>query len=97
MKLTSKFALSAVALMASATLATAQDDNNRRNRGNFNPEEFRARMEERIKESLKVTSEEWTALQPLIDKVTTKQREAMSGRFGGFGGCLLYTSPSPRD
>lgn len=87
MKLTSKFALSAVALMASATLVTAQDDNGGRRRGggNFDPEQFRQRMEERLKESLKVSGEEWTALQPLIEKVTTKQRESMSGRFGGFG------------
>ena len=90
MKTTSTILLSAVALTASAFLATAQDapPQNRGDRGNRGgtPEEFRARMEERIKTSLKVTNDEWAVLQPLIEKVTTKQREAMSGRFGGFGG-----------
>lgn len=90
MKATPTILLSAIALAASAFLATAQDapPQNRGDRGNRGgtPEEFRARMEERIKTSLKVTNDEWTVLQPLIEKVTTKQREAMSGRFGGFGG-----------
>lgn len=88
--------LSVLALGASAVLATAQEnqgDNNRRERGerggrgNFNPEEFRQRMNERLKSSLKVTDEEWNAIQPLIGKVQDKQRDAMSGRFGrGRGG-----------
>ena len=90
MKTTPTILLSAIALAASTLLATAQDNNNqdRGNRGDRGgtPEEFRARMSERIKTSLKVTDDEWTVLQPLIEKVTTKQRDAMSGRFGGFGG-----------
>lgn len=90
MKTTSRILLSAVALTATALFATAQDNNNQ-NRGNRGgqggtPEEFRARMEERIKTSLKVSEDEWGVLKPLIEKVTTKQRDAMSGRFGGFGG-----------
>ena len=52
----------------------------------FNPEEFRQRMNERLKTSLKVSDEEWSVLQPLIEKVQTKQRDACGGRFGGFGG-----------
>ena len=92
MKTTSTILLSALALAASTLLATAQDNNNQ-NRGQRGqggqggtPEEFRVRMAERIKTSLKVTDDEWTVLQPLIEKVTTKQRDAMAGRFGGFGG-----------
>ena len=87
MKTTPTILLSAIALAASAFLATAQDapPQNRGDRGGT-PEEFRARMEERVKTSLKVTNDEWTVLQPLIEKVTTKQRDAMAGRFGGFGG-----------
>ena len=89
MKITSRILLSAIALTATALFANAQDNNNQ-NRGprgqGGTPEEFRARMAERIKTSLKVTDDEWTVLQPLIEKVTTKQRDAMSGRFGGFGG-----------
>lgn len=57
------------------------------NRGNFNIEDFRKRMEERIKTSLKVTDDEWAVIQPLIEKVTDKQRDASGGRgFGGPGG-----------
>src|SRR6188768_2130280 len=87
MKLNSKTLLAAIALAASAVLAPAQENNNNNNRdrGNFNPEEFRARMAQRMKESLKVTDDEWAVLQPLIEKVTTAQRNA-SGGFGGFGG-----------
>jgi hypothetical protein len=82
MKMTSRILLASVTLMASAVLATAQDNNQGRgNRGNF--EEFRQRMNERLKTSLKVSDDEWAVLQPLIEKVQTKQ---MAGRFGGFGG-----------
>ena len=95
MKMKPTILLSAIALAASAFLATAQDappqnGGGRGNRGQGGqggtPEEFRQRMAERIKTSLKVTDDEWGILQPLIEKVTTKQRDAMSGRFGGFGG-----------
>jgi hypothetical protein len=78
MKLTTKLFLPVVALMATAVFASAQDDNNRG--------DFRQRMAERLKSSLKVTDEEWTVLQPLIEKVQTKQRDSMMGRFSGFGG-----------
>jgi len=80
MKIKSNILLPAFALMASAVVATAQD------RPQFNPEEFRARMEERVKTSLKVTDDEWKVLQPLIEKVQTAQRESFGNRFGGFGG-----------
>ena len=95
MKTTPTILLSAIALTASALLATAQDkpaapptQGDRGNRGDRGgtPEEFRARMADRVKTSLKVTDDEWTVLQPLIEKVTTKQRDSMAGRFGGFGG-----------
>jgi len=87
MKLTTKLFLPLAALMATAITASAQDNNNQNRgdrRGNF--EEFRQRMAERLKASLKVTDDEWAVLQPLIEKVQTKQRESMMGRFGGFGG-----------
>jgi hypothetical protein len=84
MKTTSKLLLSALALTASTILASAQDNNNGQNRPS--PEEFRQRMNERLKASLKATDDEWGIIQPLLEKVTTKQREASSGRFGGFGG-----------
>ena len=88
MKTTTRILLSAVALTATALFATAQDNNQPgggRGPGGT-PEEFRARMAERLKTSMKVTDDEWAVLQPLIEKVITKQRESMAGRFGGFGG-----------
>ncbi len=51
-----------------------------------NPEEFRQRMTERLKTSMKVTDEEWSVIQPLIEKVQEKRRSTTFGRFGGFGG-----------
>jgi len=93
--------LTAFALAASTFLATAQDpaapapaapaapapanppgDRQRSRDGG----DFMQRMNERMKTSLKVTDEEWTVLQPLIEKVQTAQRDAMRGAFGGFGG-----------
>jgi hypothetical protein len=57
-------------------------------RGNFNPDEFRARMAERMKEQFGFSDAEFKAIQPLIEDVQTKQRDARSGGrgFGGFGG-----------
>jgi hypothetical protein len=43
-------------------------------------------MAERLKESLKVSDDEWGVIQPLIEKVQEKQRDAAGSRFGGFGG-----------
>src|SRR4051812_39478759 len=51
-----------------------------------NPEEFRQRMNDRLKASLKASDEEWAVIQPLVEKVSTKQREASGSRFGGRGG-----------
>lgn len=51
------------------------------------PEQFRQRMIERLKTSLKASDEEMTVIQPLVEKVFAKQREAAAGnRFGGGGG-----------
>jgi Spy/CpxP family protein refolding chaperone len=92
MKLTSRILLTALTLTASAVLANAQENQAQGqgrqrggDRGNFNPEEFRQRMNDRLKTSLKVTDEEWAIIQPLIEKVQTAQRDAMGSRFGGGG------------
>ncbi|MHA3774402.1 hypothetical protein ACXR0O_22985 [Verrucomicrobiota bacterium sgz303538] len=86
--LTAALAVTIIPFTASVSAQDAQqaDRGNRGggNRGNF--EEFRQRMNERLKTSLKVNDEEWSVIQPLIEKVQTKQREAMGSRFGGFGG-----------
>ena len=94
MKTNVKSLLTIAAVLAAPFAVLAQDTakpkesttgGERRDRGNFNPEEFRKRMEDRIKSSLKVTDDEWSVLQPLITKVTDKQRDASTRSFG-FGG-----------
>lgn len=86
MKTASTILLSALALAGSILTAPAQNaqGQNGGGRGNYNPEEFRQRMNDRLKSSLKVSDDEWSVIQPLIEKVQTKQRDAMGGR--GFGG-----------
>jgi hypothetical protein len=54
-------------------------------RGNFDPAEMRARMMERYQEQLGFSDAEFKAIQPLIEDVQTKQREAR----GGFGGMMF--------
>ena len=49
-------------------------------------EQFRQKMNETIKTSLKATDEEWSIIQPLLEKVQTKQRDTMMSRFSAFGG-----------
>ena len=48
-------------------------------------EDFRARMNDRIKTALKATDDEWAVIQPLLEKVQTLQF-ANRPSFGGFGG-----------
>ena len=89
MKLKSTSILTALALAATAFLAHGQDANNNdpnRQRGgdrSRNPEDFRKMMAERMKTQLKVSDEEWGVIQPLIEKVMSKQRDAGGSRFGG--------------
>lgn len=89
MKLKSTSILTALALAATTFLAHGQDANNNdpnRQRGgdrSRNPEDFRKMMAERMKTQLKVSDEEWGVIQPLIEKVMSKQRDAGGSRFGG--------------
>lgn len=60
------------------------------NGGNFDPEQFRQQMEERMLETyadeLSFTNDtEWEAVKPLVKKVMDAQMENMGGRFGGMG------------
>jgi hypothetical protein len=58
-----------------------------RGRGNFDPEQMRQRMMERVKEQLEVTKDdEWKALEPLVTKVFEARREAMTSGMRGFMG-----------
>lgn len=83
-------ALALVALVGTVQGFAGEGD--RPQRGQFNPEEFRARMQEGMKKSLGLTDEEFTALQPKIDAVQKAQGNArvggggFGGGFGGFGG-----------
>jgi hypothetical protein len=90
----------AVLVFGSGTLIAQNDGGNRRNRsnqnnngggnrgnqGNFDPAQFQQRMLERYKQDLEITSpEDWQAITPLVEKLMTARREAMSG-FGRRGG-----------
>jgi len=78
-----------VGLVFSTATLSAQGFGGGQGRGNFDPEEMQARMSAMMKERLQVNDEEWKVIQPLLEKVQTKQRESMGGRFRGammFGG-----------
>ena len=70
------------------------DRGDRGDRGNFDPAQFRQRMEERMKEQLGVNDEEWKVLQPKLDKVMEARRE--SSGFGGAFGRGLTGGPGGR-
>ena len=81
-----KLALLAAALVALSGLtsnATAQEQKGRG--GNFNPDEMRARMAERMRELLDVKNDdEWKLINARLEKVQEAQREvrALSGNLG---------------
>jgi hypothetical protein len=53
-----------------------------RGRGNFDPAQWRQQMEQRMKDEMKVSDDEWKVLQPKIQKV---QQLQFATRAGGFG------------
>src|SRR5579862_2785881 len=54
--------------------------------GNFDPAQFRQFMMDRIRENLSVTNDdEWTAIQPLVQKVMDARRDAGPGFGMGMG------------
>jgi len=67
-------------------------------RGGFDPAAMRQRRLDNIKQSLGVTDQEWTALQPRVEKVMTLSMQArmggMMGRMGGRGGAAAE-APAP--
>lgn len=74
-----KFALLAAALLAFGGLTSTASAQEQRQRGNFNPEEMRARMAERMRELLDVKNDdEWKLIQARLEKVTEAQREVRS-------------------
>ncbi len=86
-RMTQMLAIAGVACVASfgSNKASAQQDNGGGRRG-FDParaQEFQQRRMERLKEELEVKDDEWTALQPLIQKVMDAQRAVLADRMGG--------------
>ena len=86
-----------------AGAAFAQNQGTERTRGNrggeqFDPAQMRQRMQERMKESLGVTDEEWKVLQPKIDKIQTLLLQVrggmMLGRRGGSSGATAAEATS---
>lgn len=69
-------------LKGQSAQAPAQNQNQRVDRR----EQFRQRMNEHLKAALKVSDEEWSVIQPLLEKVQIKMRESMQSRFGMMGG-----------
>lgn len=59
---------------------------NRGARGNFDPAQMRQQMDQRMKERLGVTDDEWKVLQPKLEKVQTLQRDGRGGMMGMMGG-----------
>jgi len=55
-------------------------------RGNFDPAQMRQRMEDRLKQQMNATDDEWKVIQPKLDVVLEKQRDAGGGMFGMMGG-----------
>ncbi len=53
-------------------------------RGNFDPEQMRQMMAERMQEDLEVSAEEWKIVGPRVEKVQQLSRDANAG--GMFGG-----------
>jgi len=100
--LTTVVAATAICLGASNLLAQNNNNNNnnnngnnnggnggnggRRNRGNFDPSQFRQQMMDDLKEQLEITDDaEWKAIEPMITKVFDLRRDTFPRR-GGFGG-----------
>jgi hypothetical protein len=65
------------------------NNNNNGGRGNFNPQDYRQRMDDRMKEDLAASDEEWKKLQPKIERVRSLQRDAlresMGAQWGNWG------------
>jgi hypothetical protein len=88
----------AAALCLSAGNLSAQQDNGganggaggRRGRGNFDPAQFQQRMMDNVKDRLGFTNDtDWSAVQPLVQKVFDARRDSMAGfgrMFGRRGG-----------
>jgi hypothetical protein len=55
-------------------------------RGDWNPQEMQQRMMEGLQMQLRASAEDWTALEPRLQRVMQAQRDARGGGGGGWGG-----------
>jgi hypothetical protein len=81
--------VAALLLTGSANLMAQQDQGqqNRPNRGNFDPAQMRQRMMDNLRERFEVKSDdEWKIIQTRIEAVTQARRDAST--MGGFGGMM---------
>jgi hypothetical protein len=77
MKLTRICAAVALAALFNLSNVSAQD---RPNRGNFNPEQFRERMMERVREQMDVKDDaDWKLISERVNKVMEARRELGAG------------------
>jgi hypothetical protein len=54
--------------------------------GNFDPAQFQQRMMDRFQQQLGITNDtDWSAIQPLVQKVMDARMAVGAGRFGRFG------------
>jgi hypothetical protein len=73
-------------LLAGAMAALSFGTANVSAQGNFDPEQMRQRMLDRVREQLEITKDdEWKIVSERVEKVMTARREATAGGFGGFG------------
>ena len=79
----------ALALVASPSTSSAQENQGNRppgGRGNFNPEDFRKRALERMREQFEVKDDaEWKIISERVEKVFNAQRDARPSFGFGFG------------
>jgi hypothetical protein len=73
---------------ASAQDNSGNNNNNngqQRQRGNFDPSQWRQQIMDRMKEQLGSSDDEWKVLEPRVQKVMDLQRDTRGGMMGGFG------------
>src|SRR5947209_12447910 len=98
-KLNRWFLMAGVAWMAGLGASNALAEQDRPQRGNFDPAEFQQRRMDALKEQMEAKDDsEWNAIKPLVQKVMDAQRAVFADRMrgamrgmrpggpGGFGG-----------
>lgn len=103
MKMKQLFALCgmAAALICGAGAVSAQDNGGGGGgggRGNFDPAQFQQRMMDRVRDELEFTNDaDWSAVQPLVQKVFDAQRDLRSGQMAGMRMMFRRPGSQPDD